>query len=547
MTFTARSARSSDVVDRARARGWASSTRAVQSMGFASGLAAAVIAAAILARVVMLTRESYWTDELWSLDASGMDFKTMFGARLQGEQNPPLYYLTLWVWNRLTGSVAEIPVRSLSLTFGVVTISALWRFGSRIGHRSVGVIAAVLMAVSGVGIHFSLEARGYGMATMFVALSLAPWVSLAAQRDRVAHHAFLFALFGSLAGFAHYYGNLVYGLQIVLLLGYLLAARRVRDALRVVSWCTASLVPLLVWLIFTRSRLTSGGLAPSTVQTLWDASSAMVEPFPTALDRLGTLVTVPSWILERRTQTGALGLTILIVAAVALAVQSRLALRGDRSRSWRLPVLGLVCLFLTAVAVTIAYQSSQSWKPTLSVRNLIVLLPLIFVAMGCAITGLNRRRPGIGIVAVALTAAGVLVLAVPAWAQAGTRGTGPPSPQFEPAARYLLDQGAASGGRNLVGLQPPYDWTGDWLAASSAVSGRGPTLTFPSAMAGAHWTTDPVALPDRSTLPPGPIVAFGFDNWDPARLKAFTDLAATAYGPCVSVPFDHIGVVRCQG
>ena len=495
----------------------------------------------------MLTRESYWTDELWSLDASGMDFKTMFGARLQSEQNPPLYYLTLWVWNRLTGSVAEIPVRSLSLIFSIATIVALWRLGSLIRHRAVGVIAAVLMAVSGIGIHYSVEARGYGMSTMFVALSLAPWISLVAQRDRIARHAFLFALFGSLAGFAHYYGNLVYGLQIVVLLGYLLAVRRVRDAVRAVSWCVASLVPLLVWLIFTRSRLTSGGLAPSTVQTLWDASSAMIEPFPTALDRLGTFVTLPSWILERRTQTGALGLAILFLVAAALAVQVLMSARGGGSRSWRLPVLGLVCIILTAVAVTIAYQSSQSWKPTLSVRNLIVLLPLIFVAIGCAITGLNRHRPGIGIVAVTLTSASVLVLAVPAWASAGTRGTGPASPQFEPAARYLLDQGAASGGRNLVGLQPPYDWTGDWLAASSAVAGRRPTLAFPDGMAGAHWTMDPTVLPARSTLPPGPVVAFGFDNYDPARLKAFTDLAATKYGPCVSVPFDHVGVVRCQG
>lgn len=188
-------------------------------------LAALFLVVATACRAAMLTRDSYWTDELWSLDASGMDFKSMFGARLRGEQNPPLYYLTLWFWTRLTQSVGEIPVRGLSLVFATITLVTLWRLGSVLGDRSVGIISALLMAVSGVATHYALEARGYGMATMFVALSLRPWLLLMTSRERVPRNAFLFALFGSLAGFTHYYGNLAYALMGIILLSVLLGTR----------------------------------------------------------------------------------------------------------------------------------------------------------------------------------------------------------------------------------------------------------------------------------------------------------------------------------
>lgn len=536
-----------DGVWEARRQGVVERLRIRSPRDFAIVLAAVVVLGAIAARISMLTSESYWTDELWSLDASGMDFKRMFGARLRSEQNPPFYYLALWLWIRVFRSVSEPAARSLSLVAGTIAIVALWRLGPVLISRTAAVTAAVLMSISGISIHYSLEARGYELATMFVALSLAPWIRGLRGVGDVNRNSFLLALFGSLSGFSHYYGNLVYGLEALVYVSFLLARRQIRSTLVFLAWMAASLIPLAIWVVFTWSRLATGGLAPSTLQTLWDSASAMIEPLPTAVDHLGTLVALPAWIEEYRSSTGLLGLSVLLLAAGVLALQGVRGLWRTASARPFEPAIGLLAISIVGIGVYVAYESSQTWKPTLSVRNLTVFLPLIFLAVGCAVYGLRIKGGALRIAAVSVVSGAVLALAMPVWASLHTRGTGPQSPEFEPAARYLIAQGALTEGKNLVGLEPPYDWTGDWLAAASAVDGQAPPLRFPPALRGVHWTMDPTSIPERSQLPSGPVVVFGFDNWAPDRLKVFTDAAAKKYGPCVPVNFKNMGVLRCGG
>jgi hypothetical protein len=61
----------------------------------------------------------------------------------------------------------------------------------------------------------------------------------------------------------------------------------------------------------------------------------------------------------------------------------------------------------------------------------------------------------------------------------------------------------------------------------------------------AHWVLDPAAIPERTELPPGPVIVFGFHNWGPDRLNAFLDNASSQYGSCIRVPFNEIGLLRC--
>jgi uncharacterized membrane protein len=67
------------------------------------GLAVAVVAGAVLVRLALLGRQSYWIDELYSVNQSGGSLRQLLDAG-SAEVHPPLYALLLWAWMKIGGS-----------------------------------------------------------------------------------------------------------------------------------------------------------------------------------------------------------------------------------------------------------------------------------------------------------------------------------------------------------------------------------------------------------------------------------------------------------
>lgn len=105
--------------------------------------------------------ESLWIDESFSiLDAQQLD-KTL---GFDGSLNPrPLYYIVLRFW--MIFGTSEAWLRGLAALFGLGSVFLTYLLGKRIAGKSVGLVAALLLALSPLFINHAQEVRMYTLGT----------------------------------------------------------------------------------------------------------------------------------------------------------------------------------------------------------------------------------------------------------------------------------------------------------------------------------------------------------------------------------------------
>ncbi len=129
-------------------------------------VAVLVVAAAL--RILGAGSYPVWTDEGWSIWASG-DPAQVIGM-VAADRHPPLYFAALSVW-RLAAGDSLIALRWLSIAAGLLLVAVVYRIGADgLGHRA-GVLAALLIAALPTAVYYAQEVRHYGWLTLFSALS----------------------------------------------------------------------------------------------------------------------------------------------------------------------------------------------------------------------------------------------------------------------------------------------------------------------------------------------------------------------------------------
>ena len=127
----------------------------------------AVIVFAFLLRVISLN-QSFWLDEATSgLVVRNFNLGEILTKFSPGDFHPPLYYLILKVWSYIFGT-SEIALRLPSVIFGVAAIYVVYLIGREFLNKKTGLIAAVLLATSGLHVYYSQEARMYSLITLLI-------------------------------------------------------------------------------------------------------------------------------------------------------------------------------------------------------------------------------------------------------------------------------------------------------------------------------------------------------------------------------------------
>jgi 4-amino-4-deoxy-L-arabinose transferase-like glycosyltransferase len=123
-----------------------------------------VVALGACLRLYRIGAQPLWVDEAASLRfARGALSQLWSWSTLVDPGNPPLYYSLLHGW--LVFGEGEANVRLLSALFGALTIPLVYAMGRTIRDHRLGIVGALLFAISPLQVWYSQEARGYSLLT----------------------------------------------------------------------------------------------------------------------------------------------------------------------------------------------------------------------------------------------------------------------------------------------------------------------------------------------------------------------------------------------
>jgi mannosyltransferase len=242
-------------------------------------------------RFYRLAGQSLWSDEGNSVALARTGLGEIAG-RTALDIHPPLYYWLLHGWMRLFGE-SEIAVRSISVVAGVLLVAVVYRLGTRLFDRWVGLLAAFIAAVSPFQVYYAQEARMYVLLALLGALTawatiglMDDWVQVTREEESGSarsgtRYPFLFTrcsllyvLGATLGLYTHYAFPVILVATNLAVLVWLWQTREAgRVARRLVGWLVLQLVPLLLYLpwlpIAWRQITTWPAPPPADAQNAW--------------------------------------------------------------------------------------------------------------------------------------------------------------------------------------------------------------------------------------------------------------------------------------
>lgn len=131
----------------------------------------------LVLRILLLAFKGLWLDEVLSVWVSSHRVADMLQWIARIDQHPPLYYLFLHYWIALKGDTVY-NLRLLSAFFGAATIPFIYLTGKRMSGTLMGLVAALVFAISPFNIRFAQETRMYTLLTFNVAVAIYALVRL---------------------------------------------------------------------------------------------------------------------------------------------------------------------------------------------------------------------------------------------------------------------------------------------------------------------------------------------------------------------------------
>jgi 4-amino-4-deoxy-L-arabinose transferase-like glycosyltransferase len=195
----------------------------------------AIVAVAAALRFFNLTREGLWYDELIMANLVSGPWSEVWQETLYAR--PPLYVMISWLLTHILGT-SEFAFRSLSAVLGISSVAMIFVVGRQMFSNTVGLIAAIFMALSPYQIYYSQEHRYYAL-VVFISL-ICLWLLMRALRSGRSRDFVYFGVAGALLHFSHYLNVFVFGAMAV---GVVLSWRRWPSR---VPWSFFAIVPMTV-------------------------------------------------------------------------------------------------------------------------------------------------------------------------------------------------------------------------------------------------------------------------------------------------------------
>ena len=310
----------------------------------------AVVAVAVVIRILTIDNQSIWTDEALTAYEAGLPLGRMVHVMLNVETTPPLYFLAVWAWAHVFGDGA-VALRSFSTIAGIVLVPLAYQCGRELVSRWVGVLAAAFVAVNPFLIWYSQEARSYMLLTVLSAASFL-WF-LRARRELNRRHVVWWTVWSALALMTHYFAGFLVAVEALWLL-WLNRTRLVVGAAAVLAVVQVAMIP------FAASDASHG--------TAWVSAIPMHNRIGNAMAEWGVSI------MFRRTNVS---LAIGITAALAAVVAGLVLISGDRRTRQAVKVTAIIAAFVWLAPIALKavgqdYFLSRNVMP--AVTPVVVLL-----------------------------------------------------------------------------------------------------------------------------------------------------------------------------
>lgn len=118
-----------------------------------------ILLLAFALRLVGLTSQNLWWDELKTWERATMPLNAMLRDLMSIRDQVPFYYWVMRFWSKI-GTDAII-FRLFSVFLGTASVAFIYQIGRRLDGRNTGILAAFLLAISPFHIWYSQEVRMY--------------------------------------------------------------------------------------------------------------------------------------------------------------------------------------------------------------------------------------------------------------------------------------------------------------------------------------------------------------------------------------------------
>jgi mannosyltransferase len=213
----------------------------------------ALVALSLVARLFRIDHQTLWLDEVLTLQRVHLDLSGLVADSFSN-RHMPTYFLLLRLLSWFFGS-GDAWVRVPSALFGAMSVGMVYIIASRLGSRSAGIVAGLLMALSPLQVQYGQEARSYTLVTLLITTAL--WGLLRLAQDPLRAALDMGRVDADRTGWVAY------------VLGTIAALDVLGDA---VPWLMAS--NLSLWLIW-RSLAPASGMR-ATFGRHWRWSSAVI-------------------------------------------------------------------------------------------------------------------------------------------------------------------------------------------------------------------------------------------------------------------------------
>lgn len=326
-------------------------------------IAITLIGAAL--RLTLIGAQSLWFDELMSVAISRLDLRAVLTS--PASIDPPLYYILLHFWSRLT--LDDGGLRVFSALAGIATIPAFYLLTRRLLNVASGMVAAGMFAIAPLQIYFAQEVRMYALLAFLATLAI--WTYSRAQDLNRRRDWAVWIGVMTLALYTHNFAGL---LLIAFAIDALLRWRAKTGDFKRATVSSVIIGGLfLPWFLVLLQKLT--WLFPA----LWLKPPTILHPFLTLHNfTFGYTLALPGVVV---------GMIVLVAMLFFLAGSLwRVFRQGNTPTRLSLQLLGLVL----TVPLIVTLLVSQ-WKPVYMDRLLNEASPAFYALIGWGIAASDRR------------------------------------------------------------------------------------------------------------------------------------------------------------